>query len=38
MLVDEEYPDIFSLFRKSCECLLNLTRLGLLVDDQEVSL
>ena len=38
MLIDEQYPDVFSLFRKLRESFLNLVRLGLLVDDQEVSL
>ena len=38
MLVDEQYPYVFSLLCKPCECILNLVRLGLLVDDQEISL
>ena len=38
MLVDEQYPNIFSIPRESCKCILNLARLRLLVDDQEVAL
>lgn len=38
MLIDEQYPNIFSLFGETHECFLNLTRLSLLIDDQEVPL
>jgi hypothetical protein len=38
MLIDQQYPYVLSLFRIASECLFNLTRLGLLVHDQEVPL
>jgi len=38
MLVDQQYPYVLSLFRKPSKCLFNQTRLGLLVNDQEVPL
>lgn len=38
MLVNQQYSNVLSLLGKSYEGFLNLARLGLLVDDQEISL
>jgi hypothetical protein len=38
MLVDQDYSNVLSLFCELCECLLYLRRLGLMVNDKEVSL
>ena len=38
MLVDQNYSNVLSFLRKSCECFLYLGIFGLLIDHEEVPL
>ncbi len=38
MLIYEQYSDVFPFLGEPCKRLLDLARLSLLIDDQEISL
>ena len=38
VLVDQDYPNVLSLFRELCKCLLYLRRFGLMINYKEVPL